>query len=367
MKKVTVILIVCLLYITKAACQNTLQKQEYDFKLDTTYSLFDYQRENHTVIPDTLSKSIQIRPYKYSPTSQDGPVIVVIDGKVSQQGFEGLLPRDVESLSVLKGEKAKSLYGEGSVIIVTTRKSADAEKNGLTAQDRYSDINGQKFRFRELGTGKITVIFESGMSDSLEAWGNIPEQISAFAHVFLYDRADIGKSDFSRQERTIPNMVSELRSILEHEKIQSPYIIVGHSMGGYIARYYTSMYPRDVKGLLLLDPVAEAYWQSMSEKELEEYVKGGTEWYRTKHAPKYAKEWFSFIPNMAYMKDLKIPASLPVILVSSSESGWAKYQKEILKGLDNSKQVRLKSGHYIHRDHPEVTIGYIKELAIGVE
>lgn len=235
----------------------------------------------------------------------------------------------------------------------------------LFGQERYSDINGQKFRFNEFGTGKITVIFESGMSDSLEAWGSIPEKISSFAHVFLYDRADIGKSDLSQQERSIPNMVSELKSILGKENIHPPYILVGHSLGGYITRYFSSQYPDDVKGLLLLDPSPEAYWQGMSEKKLKEYIEGGTQWYRTKHAPKYNKEWFSFIPNMVYMKDLEISETLPVILISASESGWYKYQKEILEGLKNSKQIELNGSHYIHRDYPDLIIQYIKELVSG--
>lgn len=232
----------------------------------------------------------------------------------------------------------------------------------LSGQLRYSEINGQKFRFNELGTGRITVIFESGMSDSLEAWGSIPEKVSSFARVFLYDRADIGKSDFSRQERTIPNMVSELKSILDKEKIQPPYILVGHSLGGYITRYFSSKYPDEVKGLLLLDPSPEAYWQGMSEKKLKEYIDGGTQWYRTKHAPKYSKEWFCFIPNMVYMKNLKIHETLPVILLSATETGWYKYQKEILTGLKNARQIELTGTHYIHRDHPDLTIQYIKEL-----
>lgn len=232
----------------------------------------------------------------------------------------------------------------------------------LSGQERYSDIKGQKFRINEIGSGNITVIFESGMSDSLEAWGSLPEKVSSFARVFLYDRADIGKSDLSQQERTIPNMVSELKSILEKEKIHPPYILVGHSLGGYITRYFSSKYPADVKGLLLLDPAPEAYWQGMSERKLKEYIEGGTQWYRTKHAPKYNNEWVNFIPNMVYMKDLRISESLPVILVSASETGWYKYQKQILAGLKNSKQIELTGSHYIHRDHPDMIIQYIKEL-----
>lgn len=229
-------------------------------------------------------------------------------------------------------------------------------------QERYTIIDGQKFRIKEYGIGDITVIFESGMSDSLEAWGPIPDTVALFAHVFLYDRADIGKSDTSRQKRTIPNMVQELKSILDLENIKPPYILVGHSLGGYITRYFSSTFPNDVKGLILLDPAPEAFWKSMSKKELQNYVKGGTEWYNTKFKPRYRKEWFEFIPNMVYMKNLNISEDLPIILVSGSEWKWYKYQKEQIVGLRNAKHIELIGGHYIHRDHPAIIIKYIKEL-----
>jgi pimeloyl-ACP methyl ester carboxylesterase len=232
----------------------------------------------------------------------------------------------------------------------------------LNGQERYTSIDGQKFRIKEFGKGNTTVIFESGMSDSLEAWGSIPDAVAEFAHVFLYDRADIGKSDSSRQIRSIPNMVSELKSILDHENIKPPYLLVGHSLGGYITRYFASQYPDEVNGLLLLDPAPESFWESMSKKELNEYIKGGTEWYRTKHAPKYAKEWFQFIPNMVYMKNLNIPKDLPVVLLSATGQGWFKYHKSILTGFTNARHFELEGDHYVHRNHQAQTINYIKEL-----
>lgn len=232
----------------------------------------------------------------------------------------------------------------------------------LNGQERYSNIDGQKFRIKEYGSGTTTVIFESGMSDSLEAWGSIPDSIAAFARVFLYDRADIGKSDSSRQPRTIPNMAGELKRILDAESIHAPFIIVGHSMGGYIARYFAGEFPDEVKGILLSDPAPEAYWESMSEKKLNEYIKGGTEWYRTRFKPQYRKEWYQFIPNMVYMKDLNLSPDLHLIILSASESKWYKYHKKIITGMRNGKVIELTGSHYIHRQYPELTIRYIKEL-----
>jgi pimeloyl-ACP methyl ester carboxylesterase len=232
----------------------------------------------------------------------------------------------------------------------------------LSGQERYVRIDGQKYRIREFGKGNITVIFESGMSDSLEVWGTIPDSVAMFAHVFLYDRAGIGKSDTSKTERTIPNMLRELRSILENQEIKPPYILVGHSLGGLITRYFAGNYPDEVKGLLLLDPAPESYWNSMSKKDLKGYIKGGTEWYETKFPKEYRKEWYQFIPNLRYMNGLSIDKQLPVILVSASAWKWYKYHEDILKGLKNSRHIELEGEHHIFKNHPDSTIKYIREL-----
>jgi pimeloyl-ACP methyl ester carboxylesterase len=233
---------------------------------------------------------------------------------------------------------------------------------GLYGQERYINIEGQKFSIKEFGEGEITVIFESGMSDSIEVWDSVPDSVAKFTRVFLYDRADIGKSDTSRQLRTIPNMVNELRKILKHEDIDPPYVLAGHSLGGMITRYFSSHYADEVKGLLLLDPPPETFWDNMSKRELKKYIKGGNEWYRTKFARRYRGEWFQFIPNLEYMRNLNIPKELPVILVSASAWNWYNYHKEIIVGFENAKHIELAGEHHIHKNHPDLIIGYIKEL-----
>jgi pimeloyl-ACP methyl ester carboxylesterase len=229
-------------------------------------------------------------------------------------------------------------------------------------QERFVTIDQQKFRIKEFGTGDATVIFESGMSDSLEVWGSIPDSVAKSAKVFLYDRADIGKSDTSRLDRTIPNMVLELRSILKNQEINPPYILVGHSLGGLITRYFASNYPDEVKGLLLLDPAPESFWNSMSKRDLHQYIKGGNVWYETKFPEKYRNEWYQFIPNLAYMNDLKINKQLPVILVSATAWNWYKYHEHILVGLENSMHIELEGEHHIFKNHPDSTIKYINKL-----
>ena len=232
----------------------------------------------------------------------------------------------------------------------------------LAGQERTVAIDGQKYRIKEFGRGDVTVIFENGMSDSLEIWGSIPDSVAKHARVFLYDRADIGKSDLSHNERTIPNMVAELRAILNDQDIKPPYVLVGHSMGGLIVRYFSSRYPDEVTGMLLLDPAPEAFWKSMSKKEYKEYVKGGTEWYETKYPEKYRKEWYYFMSNIKYMDSLTIDNQLPVILVSATAWNWYKFQQDIITGYKNARHIELEGEHHIFNNHPDLIIQYIHEL-----
>ena len=39
--------------------------------------------------------------------------------------------------------------------------------------------------------------------------------------------------------------------------IKAPYVLVGHSIGGLIARVYGEQYPKEVAGMVLVDPTHE--------------------------------------------------------------------------------------------------------------
>lgn len=230
------------------------------------------------------------------------------------------------------------------------------------AQERFISIDEHKIRIKTIGTGEVCVLFENGMSDSLEVWDSIPDSVANFARVLVYDRPDIGKSEPSWQARTVPNMVNELRRILQQEGIKPPYVLAGHSLGSLIHRYFASFYPDEVKGMILFDPSPEEFWKQMSKRKLKKYVKGGNEWYETRFDPQYRNEWYEFIPNLSYMDSLITRSEVPVIVVSATAWNWAKYQKLILKDFKNSRIEIWDGTHYAHTEYPDSTIRRIKEL-----
>jgi pimeloyl-ACP methyl ester carboxylesterase len=59
------------------------------------------------------------------------------------------------------------------------------------------------------------------------------------------------------QPTTPQNDVADLHALLAAGKVPGPYVLVGWSAGGPIARVYASTYPHDVSGLVLVDVESE--------------------------------------------------------------------------------------------------------------
>ena len=91
--------------------------------------------------------------------------------------------------------------------------------------------------------------------------------VAESTRVCTYDRpgtvASIGEDDFvSRsdaiaQPRTTPEAVAELHALLQAAAIPGPYVLAGHSLGGFFARLYAATYPDEVVGLVLVDAYSE--------------------------------------------------------------------------------------------------------------
>jgi pimeloyl-ACP methyl ester carboxylesterase len=69
-------------------------------------------------------------------------------------------------------------------------------------------------------------------------------------------------------------MIDELRSLLAQAGARPPYILVGHSFGGLLIRAFAALYPQEVAGLVLVDPVSIQAWANCPESGLERLRRG---------------------------------------------------------------------------------------------
>jgi len=124
---------------------------------------------------------------------------------------------------------------------------------------RVLDVGSARLHLYEAGTGWPTVILESGIGATCLNWSTVQAKVSSFARVCSYDRGSLGWSD-PRGQRSLSPMVDELHALLGAAGVAGPYVMVGHSFGGMLARVYAARYPKDVAGLVLIDLLGPGDW-----------------------------------------------------------------------------------------------------------
>jgi pimeloyl-ACP methyl ester carboxylesterase len=115
------------------------------------------------------------------------------------------------------------------------------------------DVGGYQMHIDCAGEGSPAVILDSGLGDSYISWRKVQHPISQFVKVCSYDRAGLGYSESSPLNRTSKDIAGELHVLLHNAGIAGPLILVGHSMAGFDVRVYTSMFPSEVAGVVLVD------------------------------------------------------------------------------------------------------------------
>ena len=145
------------------------------------------------------------------------------------------------------------------------------------------DIGGYSLKINCTGKGSPTVILESGLGDVLPEWEQVQTGIAKFSRVCSYDRAGYGGSDAGPMPRTSATIATELHTLLQRTGEKAPFVLVGHSFGGYNVRVFNGKYPDEVAGLVLVDsPQEDQYhllpsaWQSSSAALLQRYKKQAT-------------------------------------------------------------------------------------------
>jgi pimeloyl-ACP methyl ester carboxylesterase len=145
--------------------------------------------------------------------------------------------------------------------VLYQRVGARRDRLRDTEFGRWVNIGGGgRLYLLEKGSGGPTVLFESGIAATNLNWCHIQETVSQFTHTASYDRGGLGWSSPASSARTPGNIAIELHRMLEIAGIKPPYVLVGHSFGGLVMRRYALLYPEDVTGVVLVDPMRCEEW-----------------------------------------------------------------------------------------------------------
>jgi pimeloyl-ACP methyl ester carboxylesterase len=237
-------------------------------------------------------------------------------------------------------------------------------------------------------------------------WSLIQPEIAQFTRVCAYDRAGYAWSEPNPKAplRTSGQLARELHGLLETAGISAPYVLVGHSFGGWTVRLFADRYPDEVLGIILVDAAPE---------EIETHLKLSTgslvsrlnflanlvriglvrKWLAPgvmrsvipdyKHLPREiwarqapvalkpesfrtaAREVASLRESAAQVRAARRLGDLPLLVLTpgSSSPVWMELQKELAGLSTQGKLITVEgAGHYIQLGRPDVVIEAVRQV-----
>ena len=135
----------------------------------------------------------------------------------------------------------------------------------LGVKSRKMLLYGLRFHYLEAGRGPHLVLIH-GLGGSCLAWSFNLGPLSGSFHVIAPDLIGFGFSDkplISYRIATVTEYLHDLLSELKLNKV----ILVGNSLGGWVAGHFTLTYPEMVEKLVLVDSAGYAPEHALSDRE----------------------------------------------------------------------------------------------------
>jgi pimeloyl-ACP methyl ester carboxylesterase len=152
--------------------------------------------------------------------------------------------------------------------LVPAADAALDDPSAPSAPGQYVWVGDHRLHVYCEGEGSPTVIFESGLGGTSLDWSLIQPEVARHTRACVYDRAGYGWSDRGPAPRHSRQIVSELESLLGFSSIAGPYVLVGHSFGGFNAQLFARRNPERVAGLVLVDSSHEQQFNAFEQAGL---------------------------------------------------------------------------------------------------
>ncbi|MDQ3867339.1 MAG: alpha/beta hydrolase, partial [Actinomycetota bacterium] len=199
------------------------------------------------------------------------------------------------------------------------------------------EIGGYRLVVRCRGRGRPNVVLEAGYGLASGRWRAAQAAIAKTNRVCAYDRPGLGGSDV-RPRDVDRTPAQELHVLLQTIRLEPPYVLAGHSLGGALAAGYAAAYPEDVLGLVLVDSVDPRALPDGAVSEGRSQVDlGGI---------------------AEAVREADSLRDLPIVVLErgvGSDAGWREMQAELAKLSSNTLHaVAPRSGHHIQASRPEL-------------
>jgi pimeloyl-ACP methyl ester carboxylesterase len=282
-------------------------------------------------------------------------------------------------------------------LTLNLQNTAEAAEPSETKAELVDIGGGRKMYLECRGTGSPTVVLISGTRSAYDDWTDLIDprnpagaikagesavfsQVSRFSRVCAYDRPGTTRNDNKvtdstpvRQPTTAQQGVADLHALLTAAMETRPYVLVGHSWGGLIARLFASTYPDEVASLVLVDPASEFLKTSLTPAQWATYIKATKKLIESNglEAPDHMR-------TLDMLHGTPKVRAMPIVVLTSDKRfdfgaggsetwpAWRTAQDRLAKVLKAKHVSDTNSGHAIQMEQPQLVTNVIRQVVEAV-
>jgi pimeloyl-ACP methyl ester carboxylesterase len=114
---------------------------------------------------------------------------------------------------------------------------------------KFAEFKKIKVKFSDTGKGRVIVLLH-GFLGSHKIWQEYIQRLSKKFRVIAIDLPGHGETPAIGYYHSMEMLAQSVKAMLDSISVRR-YVLVGHSMGGYIALAFAELYPENVCGLCL--------------------------------------------------------------------------------------------------------------------
>lgn len=119
----------------------------------------------------------------------------------------------------------------------------------MNLQYKNTNVN-----FTSTGKGSAVVLIH-GFLENSSMWQEVSKELSKRNRVICIDLLGHGKTENLGYIHSMEDQSQMVQAVLNHLRLRK-YVLVGHSMGCYVALAFAKLFPESVKGLCLMNSTA---------------------------------------------------------------------------------------------------------------
>ena len=117
---------------------------------------------------------------------------------------------------------------------------------------KYKNIN---VHYSTHGEGSAVVLLH-GFLENIEMWNEIYPQLAKNNQIICIDLLGHGKTGNLGYIHSMEDQAKMVKFVLDHLKLEK-YILIGHSMGGYVSLALVELFPKNINGICLMNSTAQ--------------------------------------------------------------------------------------------------------------